>query len=207
MGMFDTLRVHKSLLSKLVEENKLELKYEEDYYDFQTKDLENLLELYFLEENKKLILLEQKYKLIPEEERSNKPFAPYMEEDGEPVRVESTFTGYIQFYDFYDTDVERIFVTFRAHVVDGNLNEDIEVLNIERMDLRAQAEQAKEARKFWDAVHDTWQWQVLKYIRSVKWFCWKHIGRRFQKLEEYLDVKSRERASKIAPDPLKNLEL
>ena len=45
MGMFDTLRVHKSLLSKLVEENKLELKYEEDYYDFQTKDLENLLEL------------------------------------------------------------------------------------------------------------------------------------------------------------------
>lgn len=205
MGMFDTLRVHKSLLSKLVEENKLELKHEEDYYDFQTKDLENFLHLYFLEESKKLILLEQKYKLIPEEKRSNKPFAPYMEEDGDPVRVESTFTGYVQFYDFYDTDVERIYVTFHAHIVNGNLNEDIAVLNIERMDLRAQAEQAKEARKFWDAVHDTWQWKVLKYIRSIKWFCWKHIGVHFRNLEEYLDNKAREKASKIAPDPLKNL--
>ena len=48
--------INKSLLSKLVEENKLELKHEEDYYDFQTKDLENFLHLYFLEESKKLIL-------------------------------------------------------------------------------------------------------------------------------------------------------
>ena len=50
MGMFDTINVDRTLLDPLMEANdfKFEL-YDEKYYSFQTKDIENALNEYFIE--------------------------------------------------------------------------------------------------------------------------------------------------------------
>jgi hypothetical protein len=193
MGMFDSLFVEPSLIDELVKDHQF-YKTDEGYYSFQTKDLDNALNNYYLEKDGTLFYERQEYELVEEADRL-KPFSPLFNPVGDPVKENTNVSCYIQFYDFYTTEDERLFYTFKAHIQNGKLVKPILIHEIEITDLKKEKQELEKQKKIWAIQESTWQFKVSKFIFDVKWRIRKFfypIISRIDKLESELRNKSKQ---------------
>jgi hypothetical protein len=124
MGMFDTMYFHKKFLPAIepVEKNGYSL------ISLQTKDFENLLEEYHVDENGRLYLDKVDYILVendvlPEKGKWNPPF--FQEEKGRE-RIFIPHTGIVTagiFFMDYKNEKDEIFVDIDFKFIDGILQE------------------------------------------------------------------------------------
>lgn len=187
MGMFDTVYVAEPLLRTAIEKENLIFEPHEGYCDFQTKDLDNCLLHFYIEEDGSFLEEEQDYKWIEPPKDKNLKFPAnlgYQEPVGEARYIERNKTCYLDFYDFYHTDEERVYVTFTAHLKEGKLVEPIAVKSIERTNLKEEQENLKVTREAWDKVRVSREWiladyisvftfKVSKILRHVENYCMK----------------------------------
>lgn len=196
MGMYDSINVSQDLILEATKDTDLLFEPYKGYYNFQTKDLDNSLINYYIEADGSFYWKKQEYKWIePDPNAKDRKFNfGHMEPVGEPEIIEDTRTSYIEFYDVYSTDTERLFVTFIAHVKCGKLAEPIALKSIERTDLEKEANEFKLHRAKWDKAQATWQWRLASFISSAKWKLsklFRPISNRIEKLERDLREKAR----------------
>lgn len=193
--MFDTVFVSQSLLEKAIKDTDITLEYNEGYCDFQTKDLDNSLAYYYIDADGNFFWKKQEFKWVEKDPASDSKWDfGHMEPVGEAQMIEDTRTAYIDFYDVYSTDKERIFITFTAHVKCGKLVESLVIKNIERNDLKVEAVEHKIIKEKWNKVEATWQWRVASFISNIKWKLsklFRPITHRIDKLEINLRQKAR----------------
>lgn len=184
--MYDSLLVAESLLSELIKNNNIGLKSFNGYYDFQTKDLDNFLTTFFIQEDESFVWEKREYTYVEPEFTSTKKwrFGGTLKQVGEPELIEDTRTAYIEFYDVYTTEEERCFVTFKAHVKNGKLVEPISLVSIERTDLKKEAEETKKIREQWAKTEDTWQWQLAMFISDTRWKVYRFFVPFIRRLDE-----------------------
>lgn len=171
--MFDTVLVAKNLLDEVIKHANITLEASSDgYHDFQTKDLDNSLTTFYIEEDGSFYWYKLNQEYIPPTETDKKKkrfnFGEWRE-ISPPEKVIDNRPAYIEFYDFYNTETERIFVTFIAHVKDGKLAEPISIKEIERTNLEEESIKAKKNREKWDNIRDTWEWKFADLIQDSKW--------------------------------------
>lgn len=182
--MYDNLLVAQSLIEEATKDTDIVLKPYNGYYDFQTKDLDNFLTTFFIQADGSFVWEKREYKYKePEFNSTRKWNFGSLELVGEPELVIDTRSSYISFYDFYNTDEERIFVTFLAHVTNGRLAEPIIIESVERVNLKEEAEKHKKIREQREKTEDTWEWQLATFISQLRW----KITRFFQPFNRRLD--------------------
>ena len=171
MGMFDSINVDTSLIQKAIADEDIRFESNENYYDFQTKDLDNSMSLFFIDSDGTFSIqkLHQKYIPPTEEDRKKKGFHfGEWQEIAPPEKILDTRSAYIDFYDFFNTEKERVFVTFTAHVKYGKLVEPIKVKSIERDDLEQEAIRTKIFHEKWDKIRKDKRWIIGTAIREFR---------------------------------------
>lgn len=168
--MYDSLLVAKSLLDDLVKEHNLLLESYEGYYDFQTKDLDNCLTVFHIEADESFNYVKREYKWIEANKEEKFPNnLPHMEPVGDPEFILDKRSAYIEFYDSYSTDEDRFFVTFIAHVKDGKLVDPIKIKEIEKTNLKEEAEKHKPHHEKWQKIRASREWIIADFIANIKW--------------------------------------
>lgn len=163
--MYDSILVAQSLIEKAIEGTDIILHPFNGFCDFQTKDLDNDLTTFFIQADGSFVWEKREYKYKEPDSNSDRKWNfGTLETVGEPEMVTDTRSAYISFYDFYNTEEERVFVTFKAHVSKGKLVEPITIENIERTNLNEEAEKNKKAREQWNKAKETWEWQLASII-------------------------------------------
>ena len=166
--MFDTVYVAQSLIDQLIKDSDILLEPFEGYYNFQTKDLDNFLTGFFIEADGSFVWEKREYKERERKKDDPKWISP-LQLVGEPQKIEDTRTVYIDIYDLYNTEEERVFVTFTAHLKAGKLVEPISIKSIERTNLKEEQEKNKPQHEKWDKVRSSWEWNVAGFISDAKW--------------------------------------
>ena len=192
MGMFDTIYVHKTLLHEILKDNDILLEPSEDgYCDFQSKDLDNTLTSFYLKENGSFCYKHQEYvwKDTDPKDEKNSWRSGYMEPVGDPIMIGDNRNAYLEFYDFYYTEEDRVYVTFVAHVTGGRLAEPIKLKSVEKTNLEKEAIETKKYRDEWDKIKLTWQWKLATFIfdfRNKVRRLFYPIFRKIDDLDSYL---------------------
>ena len=175
MSLFDGVHVATSLIDNLIKDNDFILNEDNGYYCFQTKDLDNFLGSFFIEEDGTFHEKKQDYKWVKGDENAKFPAnLGYQEEVNESYFVEDKRACYIDFYDVYSTEEERVFVTFTAHVKDGKLTDKISVKSVERTNLKEEQERIKPYVERWEKIRSSWQWKAADKIDRVIFFINKY---------------------------------
>ena len=176
MGMFDSIECNYPLPLPLEVINIMP-----DPYDraFQTKDLENLLDLYYLNEDGILYWRKRKYEWKDDDNAFLKGYMDVIEEEIVPV----DFHGILNFY-CYETihedessdKAKDITIDYLAKFTNGKL-ENIEVLSYEVKDatvriinLKNTMQKHEERRKRWynKYIFHTKFWKVVKWKIIIK---------------------------------------
>ena len=173
--MFDTLIVKKKLMEELCKEAGLEFEQWEGEYSFQTKDLENTLATFVLladgtltESRQESVWVEPKPKSV-HDTNSWVTNMGHFDSVGEPYYVDTNYTTYVTFYDFYETETERVWVDFVAHFKNGKLSEPIKISKIERTNLLEEKERQKDYHRKWEIVRANWKWKASELIdRAIR---------------------------------------
>ena len=182
MGMFDTIIIKKSLLENVIPEEYLSYIDDTDgYFDFQTKDLDNFLHNYYIEEDLQLYCKRYNY---AEEKLSSK----------EKVNV----TQYISYYDLFTTKTERIFLTIKSHIIDGILQESV-IESIEKTNLEQEAIEWQKIQKKRAREEAQWEMKLFRFLQTCEWkwhrFTYK-LTKRYNEFKTYLK-ESAERKSEL----------
>ena len=181
MGMFDTIVIKKSLLENVIpEEFKPFLEGCSDgYLDFQTKDLDNFLNYYYIDEDLQLYC--KKY-MYGEERMSEK----------EKINV----TQYITYYDLFETKTERVFLSIKCHLVDGILQES-SLESVERTNLEEEAIQLKKQREQWAKQEAQWEMKLFRFLQTCEWK-WHRLTYKldnsYNKFKTYLSETAKKKA-------------
>lgn len=170
MGMFDTVYVDQSLIEEAVKGTDLSLKASEGYCSFQTKDLDDALASFYIQKDGSFCQQHQEYKWIKPDDGATKGLLSlgYQEPVGEPEYIADNRNAYFDFYDFYYTDKERVWVTFTAHVSKGKLIDSIFLKDFEKTDLEEEAIKNKKQRDEWNKVCATWQWRLATFLFDIR---------------------------------------
>ena len=162
--MFDTVYVKKTLIDPLVRqewkqylesfESDLENQNKHTYYDFQTKDLENMLWGYYIEEDMRLYC--QRDSWVDTEQPT------VCEKELETV------TTYVSFYDFFTTDTHSVFLTFKAHVVEGVV-QSIVIDKVEESLLSEERERHNRHRELREMLEEQWEMKAFRAIQTAEW--------------------------------------
>ena len=201
MGMFDSILAHESLIYPLVSQYGFELPMSKDkeYFYFQTKDLDNFLTNFFIDADGSFSWEKrhQEYIEPTEEEKKKSKFAFGHWKETAPIeKIEDTRTAYIEFYDVFNHEEERIFITFLAHVKKGKLVEPISIKSIERTDLKKEAEETKICQEKWKNVRGTWEWKLCDFYSKIKWKITRFflpLSKGIDNIEKSLRKKAREK--------------
>ena len=194
MGMFDTVLVKDKLIKPLVDKDIFEAiqqDIEEGFLSFQTKDLENCLFCYKIDEDKKL--MEQRYGFIEDETE------PLGGRTDLQKPTHDTRTTYIEFYDALgQVGEDSIFITFKAHIVKGEI-QDISVLQIERSNIKEMQENGKKIQERWAKIRSTPEWRLWNFINNIEWKINRFfypVSRKYSSFKIYL----RQKAESKFPD-------
>jgi hypothetical protein len=169
MGMFDSIQCNYPLPLPLEVIDILSDPYDQE---FQTKDLENLLDLYYLNEDGTLYWRKQQYEWVDDD---NVFLKGYMDVVGEEI-VPTNFHGVLNFY-CYETvhedessdKAKDISIDYLAKFTNGKL-ENIEVLSYEIIDATVRIIDLKNTMRKHEKQRNLW---YNKYIFNTK--CWKFI--------------------------------
>jgi len=187
MGMFDEVIVKKDF--PIPEEIK-------DFGDwknhlFQTKDLDNTMSIYIINEYDELVEKRTEREYIPytEEERKKlkpKPWNIWKEViEGETTYINTNYHGVLNFYTYEHLNDEEDFnLEYNAYFVYGKLDK-IELLNFEKSEnylinnekIRQRIEEEK--KKPWN------RFKTLLYPLGWRWF-WRKIENGIYKIEKTL---------------------
>ena len=197
MGMFDTVLVSQSLIEKAIEDTDINLVPFEGYFNFQTKDLDNCLSTFYIQADGKFFFDKQEYIYsLP----VNLDTFEDAHQPSKPLLIEDTRSAYIEFYELYTTDSERVFVTFTAHLKHGLLNEPITIKSVERTNLKDERESQKHHKEHWHKITSTWQWKVATFIFDAKCFTKKFfrpLTRAIDDFESFLREQAKEKNEKL----------
>ena len=192
--MFDTVLVKDQLIKPLVDKDifeALQKDVEDGFLSFQTKDLENCLFCYKIDEDKKL--MEQRYGFIEDETE------PLGGRTDFQKPTHDTRTTYIEFYDALgEVGEDSIFITFKAHIVKGEV-QDISVLQIERTNIKEQQEATKKIQERWAKIRSTPEWRLWDFINNIEWKINRFfypVSRKYSSFKIYL----RQKAESKFPD-------
>jgi hypothetical protein len=175
MGMFDTILVKASLMEHIINPDYLSsfkesCLHENGYYSFQTKDLDNFLNTYYFEDDRKVYL--RRYSYSEEEFDSNVTFE----------RV----TAYVHFYDSFQTETHHIFYTFKAHLVEGEIK-SINVHCIEQDCLFEMNEKAEEHKRKYAFMESTWEMKLFRLLQYIEYNRFGYsIRRKYENFKTYL---------------------
>lgn len=179
MGMFDTVRVHISILRNLIPDELDILDYlkawddswECEYFSFQTKSLDNFLDVYTLKEDKCL------YKIR----------CQYMDDDPayESSEVKTDTTAVIDFYDYFKTENHFISLEIQMTVVDGQLSE-MHVTKLDKEPIEINKLKHKYARLQYEYKESTWEMKVYRFLQKIEWKMW----RLFRNVDKYSKIKA-----------------
>lgn len=157
MGMFDTVLVKKKLLENVFPSDLLALWEDHDggYFDFQTKDLDNILTTYYLEEDGKVYV--RKWNTETEEyEEKNRPA--------------SELSQYVEFYTFEQyVGEENVWISFEAQISDGVVRE-IRLKDLEREKIADVEARQRAHNERWEKIRSTLEWRVYDFLQETEWF-------------------------------------
>lgn len=170
MGMFDSIECNYPLPLPLEVIDIMPDPYDQE---FQTKDLENLLDLYYLNEDGLLLWRKRKYEWKDDDNAFLKGYMDVIEEEVVPT----DFHGVINFY-CYETvhedessdKAKDISIDYLAKFTNGKL-ENIEVLSYEIRDATVRIINLKNTMKKHEECRNRWYNKYIfytKYWRFVK---------------------------------------
>jgi hypothetical protein len=168
MGMFDTICISDALpYSDEMKELGLD-----KYNDWQTKDLDCCMSVYFIQGGK---LFEQNFKNSEWKEGDPKGES-VMDRIGtlvqsEPYLEKKDFHGEIRFYDYIDDVAGKwdCWVEFKAIFTHGNLDR-FELAEFKKTD---SAERKENDRKFWEETkkrNSVWYNKFIFHTKAFRWF-------------------------------------
>jgi len=194
MGMFDTVLVKDQLIKPLVDKDifeALQKDVEDGFFSFQTKDLENFLFCYKIDEDKKL--MERKYGFVEDETERFGGRSELQE------ATHDTRTTYIEFYDHLEcVGEDSVFITFKAHIVKGEM-QDLSVFKIERTNIKEQQEATKKFQERWKKIRSTPEWKIWSFLNDFQWKISRlfyPISRKYSSFKTFL----RDKAESKFPD-------
>lgn len=198
--MFDSVLVAQTLIKNVLQGTDVVLQPFHGYYNFQTKDLDNCLTVFHLQEDGSFcyLLQQQEWVHVDPRDASSAWRAGYMKPIGEPEIIPDHRSTYFDFYDLYTTETERVFVTFTAHIKQGKLAEPIKLKNIERTDLEQEVLQTKKHRAEWNQIQSTWQWKLVCILRDTRNKISKllyPLNRKLDNMEAYLSKQAKQGTS------------
>ena len=169
MGMFDSIQCNYPLPLPLEVVDILPDLYDQE---FQTKDLENLLDLYYLNENGTLCWRKRKYEWKDDDNAFLKGYMDVIEEEIVPV----DFHGTLNFY-CYETihedessdKAKDVSIDYLAKFTNGKI-ENIEILSYEIQDATVRIIQLKDTLQKHEERRKRW---YNKYIFHTKY--WRFI--------------------------------
>lgn len=180
MGMFDYLRVKKEI--PLPEDLK-SLKLNWKNLEFQTKDLDNCLLEYFIDEEGHLFEVDVEREYVPfteEEKKQNKKSGKWhlwkdvIEKSKTNKKI--NFHGKIKFYTYETLNENEDFcLDYDAYFVYGKLDK-IELVKFEKLESRK-----KSLEKFFKEIEEkenTFSRRLKKKMRRLGWdFFWKRVAK------------------------------
>lgn len=190
MGMFDTVVVAEKLPYT---QEMIDLGLDKIFTDFQTKDLENSLSLYFIQNGKLYI---EKYKETKWIE-GDKNASFFLDRIGrmerlEPYQEDTNFHGKIIFYD-YEIDVADkwdCWVEFEASFTNGLLNE-IKLVKFDKKDNSERKAREEEFQQQEKKIMNAWYNKYFKFYRIKNYFRFVLWYRPMMKLSEFFSNLSR----------------
>lgn len=169
MGMFDSIECDYPLPLPLEVVDIMPDPYSQE---FQTKDLENLMDTYILSEEGELLWIKKEYKWKDDDDSFLKG---YMEVIKQEI-ISTNFHGILNFYCYetvYDettsNNVKDVSIDYIAKFTNGKL-ENIEILSYEINDATARLINLKNTLKKYEKRRNRW---YNKYIFDTKY--WKFI--------------------------------
>jgi hypothetical protein len=186
MGMFDTIFIKKKLpLTK--ELKKLDIKWEE--IDFQTKDLENLLDTYEITKSGKLRHLWQERKWVDDDSAFLKGYLDVVREEWRDVNFHGTINFYTSYcdnnsyhWDFINDDPEQMswedieliqgydwWVEFEAYFTKGKL-EDIKLIKVTKDPISERIKNNKIWAEKRAVENKKISRKVVSFLRKFNWY-------------------------------------
>lgn len=162
-----------------------------DPYDqeFQTKDLENLLDLYYLNEDGVLYWRKRKYEWKDDDDAFLKGYMDVVEEEIVPT----DFHGVLNFYcyetvekDLENNKAKDVTIDYLAKFTNGKL-ENIEVLSYEIRDATVRIIDLKNTMKKHEERRKRWYNKYIFYTKGWKWIKSKIILAPIDLLRKFLD--------------------
>lgn len=186
MGMFDSIQCNYPLPLPLEVIDVMPDPYD---LEFQTKDLENLLDNYYLNEDGVLSWHKKKYKWKDDDSTFLKGYMDVVEEEIVPT----DFHGVLNFY-CYETvekDIENnkakdICIDYLAKFTNGKL-ENIEVLSYEIIDATVRIIDLKNTMKKHEERRKRWYNKYIFYTKGWKFIKNKIILNPIDLLRKFLD--------------------
>lgn len=164
--MFDTVLVATSLIDPLVDGDlRSELEStEQSYYYFQTKDLDNFLNSYYIEADNKLWVEEVEY----EQDGLAKPSPLGVRVKSTTKRYSIETTQYVNFYNCFDTTDYFVEIEFKAHVVDGEVK-SLKLVKCEKTHQSAILARNANNQLKWERIQSTWEYRLAGRIDAILW--------------------------------------
>lgn len=189
--MFDTVQVHADIIKNLLSNDEDVIGYlnscEENegsqYLSFQTKSLDNFLDLYTLKEDKCLY----------------KTSCKWVNDDPshETSEVKTNSTVIVDFYDYFKTEKHFIALEIQMTVIDGELSE-MHVTKLDKEPIALHDLRGKHNRLQYEYKETTWEMKVYRFLQKVEWKMW----RLFRRIDKYSEFK--QWLSQRAEQKLKN---
>jgi hypothetical protein len=186
MGMFDSIQCNHPLPLPLEVVDIFPDPYDQE---FQTKDLENLLDLYYLNEDGTLYWRKRKYEWVDDDNAFLKGYMDVIEEEMAPTN----FHGVLNFY-CYETIHENessdkakdISIDYLAKFTNGKL-ENIEILSYEIIDATVRIIELKNTMKKHEECRQRWYNKYIFYTRYWRFIKNKIILNSIDFLRKFLD--------------------
>jgi hypothetical protein len=184
MGMFDNLYINKNFLPSIpiMELNGYEIK------ELQTKDFDNLLENYFVDENGSLVLEKVDYEIIVNEEppQKGKWTPPFFQEEIGRSTVNFPFTGIVNgvgcYLDSLDTK-DKIYLDLKFKFINGILQG---VGVVDKIDVTP-IKEVLECKQFWKEFHNKRKKDPIFQILRKASILIHRIIYRLQKLNNWIN--------------------
>jgi hypothetical protein len=186
MGMFDSIECNYPLPLPLEVVDIMPDLYDQE---FQTKDLENLLDLYYLNEDGILYWRKRKYEWKDDDDAFLKGYMDVIEEEVVPI----DFHGVLNFYcyetvekDLENNKAKDITIDYLAKFTNGKL-ENIEVLSYEIRDATVRIIDLKNTMKKHEERRKRWYNKYIFYTKGWKFIKNKIILSPISFLKKLLD--------------------
>ncbi len=174
MGMFDSIQCNYPLPLPLGVIDVFSDPYDQE---FQTKDLENLLDLYYLEEDGTLYWRKRRYEWVDDDNAFLKGYMDVVEEEIVPTN----FHGVLNFY-CYETiheddssdKAKDVSIDYLAKFTNGKL-ENIEILSYEITDATVRIITLQDTMQKHEESRKRWYNKYIFYTKFWKFVKWKII--------------------------------